>query len=187
MANLCIKTPSSAILVLIFQLLVLRPRPSGQGKRNELMLLLDYNDDLSIQTFPNKAVGARGSMKNLNFGKSVEIMQVVGAKVHINTLAPYTGFGGGIYKMTGVKKMSATKDFLKLPLKNRKCEAESYDDCRTRGLLEECACVPWEVPGLHVRMFRFFIHKFVLAPPPLRGDLIVIPNHSLPCCNVNNH
>ena len=28
MANLCIKTPSSAILVLIFQLLVLRPRPS---------------------------------------------------------------------------------------------------------------------------------------------------------------
>ena len=30
MANLCIKTPSSAILVLIFQLLVLRPRPSAQ-------------------------------------------------------------------------------------------------------------------------------------------------------------
>ena len=28
MANLCIKTPSSAILVLIFQLLVLRPRPN---------------------------------------------------------------------------------------------------------------------------------------------------------------
>ena len=30
MANLCIKTPSSAIQVLIFQLLVLRPRPNGQ-------------------------------------------------------------------------------------------------------------------------------------------------------------
>ena len=29
MANLCIKTPSSAILVLIFQLLVLRPRPNA--------------------------------------------------------------------------------------------------------------------------------------------------------------
>ena len=28
MANLCIKTPSSAIQVLIFQLLVLRPRPT---------------------------------------------------------------------------------------------------------------------------------------------------------------
>ena len=32
MANLCIKTPSSAILVLIFQLLVLRPRPSAQAE-----------------------------------------------------------------------------------------------------------------------------------------------------------
>ena len=29
MANLCIKTPSSASLVLIFQLLVSRPRPNG--------------------------------------------------------------------------------------------------------------------------------------------------------------
>ena len=29
MTNLCIKTPSSASLVLIFQLLVLRPRPNG--------------------------------------------------------------------------------------------------------------------------------------------------------------
>ena len=32
MANLCIKTPSSAILVLIFQLLVLRPRPTTHKK-----------------------------------------------------------------------------------------------------------------------------------------------------------
>ena len=31
MANLCIKTPSSASLVLIFQLLVLRPRPNAHG------------------------------------------------------------------------------------------------------------------------------------------------------------
>ena len=31
MANLCIKTPSSAIQVLIFQLLVLRPRPNVHG------------------------------------------------------------------------------------------------------------------------------------------------------------
>ena len=31
MANLCIKTPSSASLVLIFQLLVLRPRPSARA------------------------------------------------------------------------------------------------------------------------------------------------------------
>ena len=34
MANLCIKTPSSASLVLIFQLLVLRPRPIAHHLKN---------------------------------------------------------------------------------------------------------------------------------------------------------
>ena len=36
MANLCIKTPSSAILVLIFQLLVLRPRPNVEAMKLNL-------------------------------------------------------------------------------------------------------------------------------------------------------
>ena len=36
MVNLCIKTPSSAILVLIFQLLVLRPRPTPHPHHHQL-------------------------------------------------------------------------------------------------------------------------------------------------------
>ena len=123
---------------------------SGQGKRNELMMLLDYNDDLSIQTFPNETEVSEGSRKTLNFDMAVESLQINSAKIHINTLTPYTGFGGGIYKMTDVKSMSATSDFLKMPLKDRKCEPESYENCRTKWLLEECNCVPWEVPGFQV-------------------------------------
>ena len=123
---------------------------SGQGKRNELMMLLDYNDDLSIQTFPNETEDAKGSRKTLNFDMAVESLQVNSAKIHIDTLSPYTGFGGGIYKMTDVKSMSATSDFLKMPLKDRKCESESYENCRTKKLVEECNCVPWEVPGFQV-------------------------------------
>ena len=53
MANLCIKTPSSAILVLIFQLLVLRPRPIGHSKTGSwhlgfhlLILLFDWKTAL---------------------------------------------------------------------------------------------------------------------------------------------
>ena len=44
MANLCIKTPSSAIQVLIFQLLVLRPRPTGEV-RNRRFCLTKYLSD----------------------------------------------------------------------------------------------------------------------------------------------
>ena len=40
MANLCIKTPSSAIQVLKFQLLVLRPRPSAHITRRKMLLVL---------------------------------------------------------------------------------------------------------------------------------------------------
>ena len=52
--------------------------------------------------------------------------------------------------MTDVKRMTAKKDFLKMPLKDRNCEVELYEDCRTRKLLEECNCVPWEVHGFQV-------------------------------------
>ena len=49
--------------------------------------------------------------------------------------------------MTVVKRMTAKKDFLKMSLN---CEVESYEDCRTRNLLKECRCVPWEVPAYQV-------------------------------------
>ena len=47
--------------------------------------------------------------------------------------------------MTAVKKMTAKDGFLGISLKDRHCEVESYEDCRTRKLMEACNCVPWEV------------------------------------------
>ena len=52
--------------------------------------------------------------------------------------------------MTVVKRMTAKGDFLKMPLENRKCEVEMYEDCRTRRLVEECNCVPWEMSSSQV-------------------------------------
>ena len=46
MANLCIKTPSSATCVLIFQLLVLRPRPSGHFKARASSDILNDRDEV---------------------------------------------------------------------------------------------------------------------------------------------
>ena len=127
---------------------------SDKGKRNELMLLLDYNDDLSLRTSPKREGSGDVAKENINFDTDVESLQRVSAKIHINTLSPYTGFGGGIYSMTGVKRMTASSDFLRMPWKDRNCEVESYDDCRTRKLLEQCNCVPWLVPGFQVRCLR---------------------------------
>ncbi len=52
--------------------------------------------------------------------------------------------------MTVVKRMKATDAFLEMPLAQRNCEVELYEDCRTRKLLGECNCIPWELPGYQV-------------------------------------
>ena len=114
------------------------------------MLLLDYNEDRSLQTSSNKKEDIHSSNQTLNFDTAVESIQGVAAKIQINTIAPYVGFGGGIYKMTAIKRMTTKEDFLKMPLKDRNCEVELFEDCRTRKLLEECNCVPWEVHDFQV-------------------------------------
>ena len=47
--------------------------------------------------------------------------------------------------MTDVKRMTAKDDFLKMPLKDRDCFIELYEECRTKRLMEECNCAPWEL------------------------------------------
>ena len=119
-------------------------------------MLLDYNEDRSLQASPRKPKAVTVSKGTLNFDTSLESIQGVSAKVHINTLSPYVGFGGGMYSITDVKRMSVTDDFLQMALKDRNCEVEIYEDCRTWKLLENFNCVPWEVPGYQVRQFQKF-------------------------------
>ena len=123
---------------------------SDQGKENELMLLLDFNEDRSMKVNPKKNNKAKTTNKTLNFDTAFKSLQGTLAKVQINTLSPYISFGGGIFKMSDVKRMTAKDDFLKMPLKDRNCEVELYDACRTKQLFEECECVPWELCGFQV-------------------------------------
>ena len=67
---------------------------SGEGKKNELLLLLDYNEDRSLHSVPYKDKGSNYSTDTLNFGIDTDI-QEVSAKIYINTLSPSVGFGGG--------------------------------------------------------------------------------------------
>ena len=108
------------------------------------MLLLDLNEDRFLQVPAKEKITVKSTNKTMNFDAAVKTVQNLQAKVQINTLSPYVSFGGGIYKMSDVKRMTAKEDFLKMPWKDRKCEVESYEDCRTRKLFEYCKCIPWE-------------------------------------------
>ena len=128
---------------------------SGQGKRNQLTLILDYNEDRSLQISPKKEKNAdiHLSKGTLNFDDAVHSLQRVSAKVHIGTLSPYAYFGGGIFSITNIKRMRSKDAFLKMPFANRNCKTELYEDCRTRMMMEECKCVPWELQRYQVRQW----------------------------------
>ena len=119
-------------------------KTSGKGKKNELMMLLDYNEDRSLQALPNMTKDASFSNRTLDFDTAARSIKHSSSKIQINTLSPYVGFGGGSYRMSVVKRMTAKEDFLEMPFSDRNCEVEIYEDCRTRKLLKECNCVPWE-------------------------------------------
>ena len=132
---------------------------SGQGRRNQLWFVLDYNEDrsLRISSEDKKVADLLLSKGTMNFDDAVESIQGRKPKVHIGTLSPYTHFGGWIYKMTDVKRMRAQDAFLEMPLAQRNCEVELYEDCRTIKLMGECNCVPWELPGYQVRPSRSYV------------------------------
>ena len=57
--------------------------------------------------------------------------------------------------MFAVKKMTAKTAFLEMPMKDRNCQVEPYEECRTRALLAECKCTPLEIMGLKVKSRLF--------------------------------
>ena len=127
---------------------------SGEGKNDQLMLLLDYNEDRSIYASLDQTEDLNsGRINTLSMGNT-ESLQDKEATVHIDTLSSFKGFGGGSYKITAVKKMTATEDFWNMPLGDRKCKSLPYEVCRGNRLLEKCHCVPFEVPGVHVRIYQ---------------------------------
>ena len=99
----------------------------------------------------------------INYDNENESKQRIDAKVHIDSLTSFEDFGEGLFTLTDVKRMTATDDFLKMPLKDRRCNVELYEDCRTRKLLEECNCVPWEIPEFQVKTNKKHIMQKILG------------------------
>ena len=93
-----------------------------------------------------------------------------GAKLYIHTLSPYTGYGKGSYKMTALKKMTGTTDFLGMSETDRKCQLEVYENCRLDAFYsagKDCQCVPWELPNLYqVRMPIYTLEYACLSVRP---------------------
>ena len=71
-------------------------------------------------------------------------------KIYIKTMSSFRAFGSGSYKMTSVKNLKGTTDFLAMSYDDRQCSVEDYEECRRRSLLEKCQCVPSELGKVQV-------------------------------------
>ena len=109
------------------------------------MILLDYNEDRSLVSPASRKHSSDPLSKTTMDFDPAGGFQHQKAKIQIDTLSNYAGFGGGSYKMTSVKRMTALTAFLEMPYEHRGCNVELFQDCRTRKLLEACDCIPWEV------------------------------------------
>ena len=127
---------------------------ADEGKVNELMMLLDYNEDRWLAShFKNEAQSDSSYITTLNLDSAGEIQQEK-AKIKIDTLSDYVGFGGGSYRIITAKRMTATPAFLEMSFGDRKCDIERFEDCRTRSLLKACNCVPDQLQGYHSTLKR---------------------------------
>ena len=123
---------------------------SGKGKRNELMILLDYQEDLSIHQYVEEEgeIDLRiGTTLNLETNLDVQKKE---AKIQIRELSSTKEFGGGIYKISDIKQMTATSAFLNMPMGEKQCTVHSFEDCKTKELLRKCNCVPLELKDIQV-------------------------------------
>ena len=99
------------------------------GKEHGLTLLLDYNEDLSLD-------GVTDPKHNK-------------AKVYLNTLEAFIGYGDGLYEMSAMKAKATTSSFLALSETERGCQTEKTNlECRQENfqeLAKSCNCTPFSL------------------------------------------
>ena len=97
--------------------------------------------DESLQTFTN----------SLQSGRLYTRMDVpqFSPSIHLNNLVKYTDTRAGLYKMSGLKKMTGTDGFLGLADVTKDCQNEDQMNCEEGKYLEEvekrCGCLPWSL------------------------------------------
>ena len=123
---------------------LLETKNTKPGLDFELLLLIDpgrpyydWKEEVAIKNKANtlslKPLGDVGSF----------------ARVYLNTLSSFTDYRNGSYLMSDLKKMTGTKDFLKLSSESKNCQLKTLEDCQTQRYVEEvqnqCGCLPWAI------------------------------------------
>ena len=115
----------------------------SNGRRNGLVMLLDFRTTEIIET--QNSLDSDMEKTNIDIEQSNE--DKTSARVFIQTLSRFSGYGEGSYAMSALKKMGGTKNFLEFPDDMKKCQVGALEGCHYDNYFErvqeECGCVPW--------------------------------------------
>ena len=117
-----------------------------QGLTHGLTLFVDSNDERMVsgdEDTEHSVEQFRNLHEEINNDK---------VKIHIGTIEPYTGHGGGNYELSSLKSMATTQDFLSLPLSVRGCQRDySTQQCHLQYYKQntkQCGCQPFSLVEL---------------------------------------
>ena len=109
----------------------------GSENREGLLLILDLNEDLTVKVnSPNNTTSQNNSIEFSS--RLMTSANKNSGKIHIKTLSSFKAFGSGSYRMTSVKKLKGTSDFLAMSYGDKKCNLEDYEECRRKSLFKKC-------------------------------------------------
>ena len=65
-------------------------------------------------------------------------------------LAPFFGYGGGNYRLTAVREIKVTEEFMGLDIKTKNCQnVTNLHDCQQEKYIEnltfKCQCLPYNL------------------------------------------
>ena len=133
---------------------------SQAGFEGGLMLFIDYNTERSVIAAAEK--GKYKIDKTVMKRPGQERKNTI--EIYLPTLASYSAHAPGSYKMTSLKKMTGTDNFLKMPDTTKTCQNEVFEDCMARYLTvngqKECGCLPWTLTAVVKEVNEMFYLNF---------------------------
>ena len=131
--------------------MLITKRDNFQGKESGLMMIFDMNRHKSLEIPTNKQhLTSRNFDEKLSFSGAPKNHDRL-ARIHIGTLAPFTGFGPGDYKLSSLKQIKGTDNFLAKHKNEKKCTNEKFSKCQMRKAAEQnsiCDCKLFELSSL---------------------------------------
>ena len=115
----------------------------GAGVKNSLKFLLDTNAERSSAILNKSNDNSTMDLDPEDFPEDDH------ARIHIQTLSPFTGHGPGHFQMIVLKQTTGSEEFLSLPDHKKKCQEELREECEVRvweeAVLARCHCSPFSV------------------------------------------